>query len=210
MKQKIELSHVQNLEFRVEDGETPTITGYAAVFNSRSENLGGFVEIIKQGAFARSISEGADVRALVDHDSSRIIGRTKSGTLKISEDARGLKIEVVPPNTTVGRDVVESIKRGDLDGMSFGFRVKKDDWKAVDGGMLRELHDVDLVDISVVSFPAYLATSVTARSVEEILAQGEESLNKLAAGRTLETFDREVELRGKEFEISIDNLPIFP
>ena len=162
---------MQKREFRFgfapeirEDGGAPKITGYAAVFNEETD-LGYFREVIRPGAFKRSISEGADVRALVEHDPARIIGRTKAGTLSLREDEKGLLVEIEPPDTTVGTDVVKSLKRGDLDKMSFGFFIKGEEMKKVDGQWLREINDVDLFDVSVVAFPAYEGTSVEARSM---------------------------------------------
>lgn len=153
-------------ELRVEPGDSPKITGYAARYNAWSEDLGGFREIIKPGAFRRAVSEGQDVRALVDHDSSMILGRTKSGTLRLSENTVGLRVEIDPPDTTAGRDVVESIRRGDLTGMSFGFTTVADKWGTEGGKPVRELHDLNLFDVSVVAYPAYPDTSVAMRSLD--------------------------------------------
>lgn len=154
-------------ELRIEDGETPKIMGYAAKYNAWSVDLGGFREIIRPGAFSRAISEQQDVRALVDHDASMILGRTKSGTLRMTEDSVGLRVEIDPPDTSIARDVMQSIRRGDIDGMSFGFVTRKDEWRHNKGGeMQRELIDVDLFDVSVVTYPAYPDTSVAMRSLE--------------------------------------------
>ena len=154
------------IELRDGDGgEQPTIEGYAAVFDSPSEDLGGFTEVVLPGAFDRALSEGADVRALVDHDASRILGRSKSGTLSMAVDDTGLRVRITPPDTTAGRDVVESLRRGDLDGMSFGFVTREDEWRTVDGAARRDLIDVDLFDVSVVAFPAYPDTTVAVRSL---------------------------------------------
>ena len=119
------------LELRQDLGEPLKIRGYAAVFNQLSERDLGFRERIMPGAF-KSLS-GNDVRALVNHDPSQIIGRTKSGTLTMREDDHGLLVEISPPNTTLGRDAVESIKRGDLDQMSFAFQIVKDGGKGWNG-----------------------------------------------------------------------------
>jgi HK97 family phage prohead protease len=128
--------------------------------------MGAFVETIKPGAFTKTIARD-DVRALVNHDASKILGRTKSGTLTLREDTRGLYCEISPPDTTVGRDVVESVKRGDLDGMSFGFSAVDVNWdgRTEVGQQLRELHEVRLYDVSVVTYPAYPSTSVAMRSL---------------------------------------------
>lgn len=154
-------------ELRIEGENSPKIVGYAAKYNAWSVDLGGFREIIRPGAFKRAVSEEQDVRALVDHDSSMILGRTKSGTLRMSEDAVGLRVEIDPPDTSIAKDVMESIRRGDIDGMSFGFVTRKDEWRNGKGGeMQRELIDVDLFDVSVVTYPAYPDTSVAMRSLE--------------------------------------------
>jgi uncharacterized protein len=149
------------------DGRIGTLVGYAAVFNSLSEDLGGFRELIRPGAFKASLARGDDVRALVGHDSSQIIGRRAAGTLNISEDEKGLRVEIAVPDTTVGRDLIVSVKRGDLTAMSFGFSTQEDEWlkenKAGDIVRRRELIAADLYEVSVVAFPAYAETSVEAR-----------------------------------------------
>jgi len=151
------------------DGELPKIVGYAAVFDSESRDLGNFTEVIKPGAFNRALSEKQDVRAFVDHDASKILGRTKAGTLELSTDSVGLRVEITPPDTTVGRDTVESVRRGDLDSMSFGFVVRDDNWREVEGRALREIRDLDLHEVSLVSFPAYEETSVAVRRLDRQL-----------------------------------------
>ncbi|MBC7107023.1 MAG: HK97 family phage prohead protease, partial [Firmicutes bacterium] len=164
---EIERRTVPFVEVRLEvpdGGGQPVIRGYAAVFDSPSEHLGSFREIIRRGAFARSIKEG-DVRALWNHDSNYVLGRTKNGTLKLKEDIHGLAVEILPPDTQFARDFVESIRRGDVDQMSFGFRAVRDNWYTSDGETLRELVDVELYDVSPTAFPAYPQTSVTVRTV---------------------------------------------
>ncbi len=158
----------QACELRVDDsdGDSPKIRGYAATFNNRSEDLGGWFEIIERGAFGESLKNGADVRALLEHDSRAILGRNKAGTLGLKEDKTGLAIEIDPPDTTAGRDAIESIKRGDLTGMSFGFRTIDDRWETKDGAEVRTLLKVDLFDVSIVAYPAYGDTSVALRSLE--------------------------------------------
>lgn len=138
------------------------LIGYAAIFNTETR-IADFVETIRPGAFAASLAAGADILALVDHDRSRVLARTKSGTLRLSEDARGLRFEIDVPDTTAGRDVVALAARGDLGGMSFGFSVA-DGGEAWTGDK-RELRAVTLHEISVVNaWPAYPETSVQARS----------------------------------------------
>jgi hypothetical protein len=130
-------------------------TGYAAKFDTRSHDLGGFVETIRTGAFGRAIGEGQDVRALINHDPGLILGRTTSGTLKLSEDSTGLHYEVNAPDTSYARDLAESMQRGDVTQSSFGFRVRLDDWQKEGRGRLRTLIDLDLTDVSPVTYPAY-------------------------------------------------------
>lgn len=149
------------LELRQESGEPLKIRGYAAVFNSLSEGL-WFRERILPGAFKNSLKN--DVRALVGHDSTQVLGRTPK-TLILREDEKGLYVEIQPPNTTLGHDTVESIKRGDVDQMSIGFYTVTDQWKTENKEDVRELIEVDLFDVSVVAFPAYKQTSASVRSL---------------------------------------------
>ncbi len=147
-------------ELRAADDRT--LSGYAAVFSSPSEDLGGFTETIRKGAFARAISSRQDVRCTIDHDYSRLLGRTKSGTLSLSEDDHGLKFKCSLPDTSYGRDLVESVRRGDITGCSFGFICRKNAWPRTDLG---EVIDCDLFDVGPVCVPAYASTSVAARSI---------------------------------------------
>jgi len=144
--------------------ESKKITGYAAVYNSLSEDLGGFKEVIDRGAFANSINDPEnDIRALVDHDSSKIIGRQSAETLEVREDDRGVYVSVSPPDTTVGRDIVESISRGDIDGMSVGFQVTGE---LFDEDGVRHITEAHLVEVSAVTFPAYKDTEVSYRKLK--------------------------------------------
>jgi len=177
-------------ELRVEQtDEGPILTGYAAVFDSLSVDLGGFREKIQRGAFGRTLQEKPDVRALVNHDPSLVLGRTKSGTLDLAEDRKGLAVRIKPPDTQVGRDIVTSIERGDVSQMSFAFRAVGDAWDRGGGDSppIRTLTDVDLFDVSAVTYPAYPETIVQTRSadLEEFLDDckhlSEELAKKLAA-----------------------------
>lgn len=156
---------VPSLETRAE-GTASRITGYASVYDSEYDVGGYWVETVRSGAFDRNLKEKADVRALFDHDTGKVLGRTKSGTLTLKSDSRGLFTEITPPDTSIARDVLESLKRGDIDGMSFGFRVMEDKWSVKGGKHFRELIDVELYEVSVVAFPAYKATSAQAREEE--------------------------------------------
>jgi len=180
-------------ELRVDKRGKPTISGHAAVFNQLSEDLGGFREKIRPGAFSNALRT-SDVRALWNHDPNFVLGRAKNHTLELSEDETGLAVRILPPNTTFASDFLESIDRGDVDQMSFGFRVVPDigdRWSKADGGILREIISVDdLFDVSPVTFPAYPATDVQARSFYEARMQNvqvvqpptvEENADSLAA-----------------------------
>lgn len=158
----MEYRYFKNAELRAVGDHS--LRGYAALFGVLSEQLGNFRESIRPGAFTNTLAAGADVRALVDHDPSKIIGRTKSGTLRLQEDNRGLLSTIDLPDTTVGHDVYESVKRGDISQMSFGFRVLKDAWPASDR---RELIEVSLIDVSAVSFAAYPQTSIAVRGATD-------------------------------------------
>ncbi len=160
-------------ECRVDLQEDRRIRGMAIVFNQPSENLGGFREVIHPEAVDRTFREAIDVRALVDHDSAKIIGRLQAGTLSLKKKSKGLAVEIDPPNTTVGRDIVESVNRGDVSGMSFAFRVIEDDWTEDENGMpIRDVLDMRISEVSIVTWPAYLATSVEVakRSLQEYQA----------------------------------------
>lgn len=163
------------LEIREEGGQ-PVIAGYAVVFNSLSRDLGGFREVIAPGAFAGSLA-GGDIRALWSHDHGIVLGRTKAGTLKITEDKKGLRVEIKPPQSAAG--YVESIRRGDVDGMSFGFMVDRDDWtRAQDGTTVRTVTEGRLVEVSPVAFPAYPASSVGVRAAYGAVPEIPESIRR--------------------------------
>lgn len=157
--------NLTEVEVRNED-DKPKITGYAAEFEKLSHPLWGFREKIRKGTFQRSISDpNANIKALWNHNTDFVLGSTRNGSLKLWEDDRGLKFELEPPNTQWGKDALESIRRGDVDGVSFGFAVKTDEWDETEEGTIRTLIDVDLYEISPTPFPAYPQTSVSARSI---------------------------------------------
>jgi HK97 family phage prohead protease len=146
------------------DGDKKTAAGYAALFNSQTDIGGYFREQIAPGAFAEAIK--GDVRALIDHDTGRVIGRTAAGTLRLTEDATGLAAEIDLPDTTDGRDLAVQLERGDITGMSFGFRVTHDEWDETGDTPLRTIHKLELLEVSAVAFPAYPDTSLAMRSLE--------------------------------------------
>lgn len=157
---------LESIEVR-EDGDARTITGHAAVFNKMSLDLGGFREKVSEGAFRKTLTE-ADVRALFNHSDDYVLGRLKARTLELSEDKRGLATKISPPDTTWARDLMTSMKRGDIDQMSFGFRVINDTWEIKDGQNVRTLDEVELFDVSVVTFPAYPQTDAQVRSLLQV------------------------------------------
>jgi HK97 family phage prohead protease len=149
-------------EVRAARGNPRRLEGYAATFDSEAR-VGDFTEVIRAGAFSASLASERDILALVDHDTTRVLGRTRTGTLRLHEDARGLAFSIDLPDTQAARDVLALAERGDLGGASFGFRVPAggEHWS----GNRRELRAVDLHEISVVSsWPAYGNTTVEARS----------------------------------------------
>jgi HK97 family phage prohead protease len=188
---------VNTVEFDVRNGEASSdgmsFTGYAAVFNSPSEPL-PFTEVIREGAFKRSLKSRNEIKLFMNHNTDVVLGSTRAGTLKLSEDSRGLLAQAELPDTSAGRDLSVLMKRGDVSSMSFGFSVppKGDAWSS--DGATRELHQVRLHEVSIVTgFPAYEATTATVRSLD-ILAQRtavdvdalSDAILKLEAGETLD------------------------
>lgn len=156
----------QELRLQAAGEETKAlIAGHAAVFNQRSEDLGGFVEQIAPGAFAKSLAS-RDVRALLNHNADMVLGRSSAGTLRLQEDETGLSFEIDPPDTTYARDLTVSMSRGDVKEMSFGFITIEDAWAKVEDVWVRTLLEVDVLEISPVTFPAYGQTTVSARSLD--------------------------------------------
>lgn len=139
------------------------LEGHAALFNVEARIGDAFTEVIKQGAFTATLKD-RDIVALVDHDPSRLLGRTRSGTLRLAEDSRGLAFDIDVPNTQLGSDILALVQRGDVGGMSFGFNAIDENWQ----GRRRELRQVTLHEISVIAaFPAYEGTTIDARAKEK-------------------------------------------
>jgi len=188
---------VNTVEFDVRNGEASSdgmsFTGYAAVFNSPSEPL-PFTELIREGAFKRSLKSRNEIKLFMKHNTDVVLGSTRAGTLKLTEDSRGLLAQAELPDTTAGRDLSVLMQRGDVSSMSFGFSVppKGDSWSS--DGATRELHQVRLHEVSIVTgFPAYEATTASVRSLD-ILAERtavdvdalSDAILKLEAGETLD------------------------
>ena len=149
-----------------EDGEDLIIEGYFAVFNSDYEIAPGLTESIAPGAFQNSLAN--DVRALTNHDTTLVLGRTKAHTLEISEDSHGLFGRVkINPNDQDAMNLYQRVKRGDVDQCSFGFDItdEETDYRE-DGSMHWTIKDVILYEVSCCTFPAYQETSISARSAE--------------------------------------------
>ncbi|MFJ7831793.1 HK97 family phage prohead protease [Peribacillus sp. NPDC097284] len=175
-----------------EDGEGQrTITGYAVKWEMKSHPMGWFQrfqEQFKKGAFAESLTK-EDQRALWSHDTSQVLGRTKNGTLRLYEDDIGLRFELDLPNTTLGNDAYETIKRGDVDGVSFGFRMRKEEWDESDpDNVTRTVTQADLFEISPVGFPAYPDSQVSARSDDPYKVYQDEKNKELRKQLILQTF----------------------
>jgi HK97 family phage prohead protease len=189
------------MEIRAKDDGSQTIGGYAVVFDRLSVLMYGFRERIKPGAFESSM--GDDIRALWQHDTAQVLGRTKAGSLRIWEDETGVGFEVDPPDTQTGRDAVTLIGRGDVDQMSFGFSVLPDgdEWiEEEDGQLVREVRHAKLYEVSPVTFPAYPdSTAEIVRSapewVQRALTQGANDSSNVDEARA------RLALRRKEIEL---------
>lgn len=150
-----------------EDNNLPIIEGYFAVFNSNYDMGGGMSESVAPGAFARSL--GNDVRALTNHDTTLVLGRTKANTLKLREDDHGLWGHIdINPNDADAMNLYERVKRGDVDQCSFGFDIREEDTEVKENGDVHwTIKDVELYEVSCCTFPAYEETGVQARSVQK-------------------------------------------
>lgn len=151
------------VEARADDATgTRTLTGYAIVYNSPTDICGWFTEQIAPGAFDAAIT--GDVRALVDHDTGRVVGRTKSGTLRLASDTKGVSVEIDVPDTSDGNDLWALVQRGDISGMSFAFMPQKEEWDETIDPPLRTITQAELYEVSAVAFPAYEDSEISARA----------------------------------------------
>lgn len=160
--------HVEDLEVRAGEGEAPIIVGHPVVYGKWSEDLGGFRERIVAGAAKRTIGIGDDIRALFNHDPNYVIGRTKAGTLELEDGPRAVSMKATPPETSWASDLMTSMRRGDIDQMSFAFRAIHDEWREPkkEGALWeRDITELAMYDVSVVTFPAYVQTDAQVRSV---------------------------------------------
>ena len=189
----------RKIEVRGEESERMKIVGYSAVFfreghpETAYRMFDDLEERILPGAFDRALKEKQDVRGLFNHDPSKILGRTKAGTVKLSIDDIGLRYEIDVPDTTAGRDTVESLKRGDVDGSSFAFLPVSTRWLEEEDLLVREVVDLDLFDVGPVTYPAYEG------STSGVRAAGMDDLKKAAeeyrAAKKREADKVEVRLR---------------
>lgn len=180
-------------EVRSDGDGSWTLVGHAAVFDSSSGDLGGFREVIQRGAFRKVLkSDTLDVRALFNHDQNQVLGRTTNGTLKLTEDPRGLRYEVNVADTTYGRDLRVLLERGDVTQSSFAFKVSRDGqaWTDTEGGLVRTITEFsDLLDVSPVTYPAYEATSsmaLTSTAEESSARTSSTSESEQATGGAVE------------------------
>lgn len=168
---KTELREImtEKIEIRENEDGTRTLTGYAVKWEKKSHVLGyyyKFREQFKKGAFTESL-QNDDQRFLWSHDTSKVLGRTKNNTLRLEEDGIGLRFEIDLPDTTLGDDTYKSIKRGDVDGVSFGFKKESDDVQEPDDDLpLRTVTKAKLLEVSAVAFPAYPDSEVSARGYD--------------------------------------------
>lgn len=185
LSSKVERRMIEAAELRLDgEGDDRTIRGYAAMFDAMSLPLGGFREVIRKGAFKKTVRE-SDIRALWNHDPNYVLGRKSARTLRLEEDEKGLITRILPPKATWARDLMESIDRGDVSQMSFGFRAVKDRWHIDEKGeTLRELLEVQLFDVSPVTFPAYPQTEVHVRAVMDAV------LTRMQAGEAIAPEER--------------------
>jgi HK97 family phage prohead protease len=185
-------------ELRIAGDESdPVIEGYAAVYNKLSEDLGGFREKIKPGAFRKSLKR-SDTVMLFNHDPNYPLGRVSAGTLELKEDSRGLLVRAKPPRSA-GR-IIESIQRGDVTKMSFGFTTERDSWVHKKDESIRTLEEVgELPDVGPVVFPAYPDTQVAIRSLERSKATAKSAHSRDKADDSGGTHSRSTDMTDSEY-----------
>lgn len=187
MEELVETRRITSNDFELRKdpmGDGMSFTGYAAVFNSPSEPL-PFIERIMPGAFTRTLKSKNNVRMYMNHDSSMLLATTKAKTLRLSEDSKGLLVDASLPDTSVGRDLSVLMQRGDVNSMSFGFSVPTGGDYFSDDGMTRELRQIKLFEVSVVTgFPAYTATTASVRSLDALALRTGVDADHLAAAIT--------------------------
>ena len=193
---------LDSMKIERRDGSPTRIVGHASVFNREADIGGWFIESVAPGAFRRAIVED-DVRALFNHDANIVLGRNRAmprATLRLAEDEVGLAIDIDPPETQWARDLMVSIERGDVSQMSIGFRAVKQEWDESGDILKRKLLEVELFDVSPVTFPAFPQTDVGLRSLNEMglhtLEAYRKAHPKVAPG--LNTRNAAAAIRGKK------------
>jgi HK97 family phage prohead protease len=186
-REKRAITFALELRAASDAGDSQTATGYAALFNNETDIGGYWVESFAPGAFAKSLQE-RDVIAVHSHDTGRVVGRMKAGTLQLREDSKGLAFENALPDTSDGRDLVVQIGRGDIAGMSFAFRATKEEWDETRDPPKRTVVEAKLYEITYTAFPAYPDTEVGLRSLEHVRDERRQhnmagALTRLAARR---------------------------
>jgi HK97 family phage prohead protease len=166
------------------------ITGHAVIFNTRSQDLGGFYEVVNPSAVDRALT--SDVRALYNHDASAVLGRTPK-TLTLTKDTRGLAFTLDVAPTQAGKDALELVRRGDVTGASFAFRTIKDTWRQDGRVVVRELLDVELLEISLTAFPSYAQTDVSV--AQRSLQHFSDSVQTLNLPRSIAALRRQLRAR---------------
>lgn len=182
----LELRLIQATELR-SDVEKRTVSGYGIVYNSPSQDLGGFKEIILPGAATDAFAQGVDVRLLVDHSMQKLLGRTASKSLALSDEPTGLRFECSVPDTSYGNDLLALMARGDVGKCSFGFTVPDggDNWQNTGGQVIRSISKLNLQEVSILTGydPAYAQTSVSLRASELAKDFGTRAENKISTLR---------------------------
>jgi len=173
-------------ELRVDRaGGEPVIVGYACVYGAYSVDLGGFIESFAPGAFGAALAAGADVRFLVNHDPSLILGRNKAGTLTLVEDEKGLRVECRPPATSIGDHYLSAVERGDISGMSFRFYVSREEWNFDASPPQRRVIEADIDDACLATYPAFPDSSAAVRMLHAArrMHSAQPEADRLAAHR---------------------------
>lgn len=166
MKKTLRISSSE-IEYRKEDGKPDVIAGIAAPFNSDSVSFGDWVERYAPGAFTKTLINKPDVIALINHNTDLPVGRTTAGNLQLFETARGLEYTFTPPDTTLGRDLKYNIEHRIWKSISIGFVINSFNWTKEGGKNIRNLTELDLWEMSFVSFPAYPDTTAEMRAITE-------------------------------------------
>lgn len=190
-------AYSDSLELRKvdEEGKKKQICGYINKFNTRSQYM-GFYEEVSPEAFNKTLADGHNIYAMYNHDDDKILGSTRSGNLRLLVDDVGLRFELdINENISYARDLYELVSNNDVNGCSFGFYVNNDTWSRTDEGIdLRTINEVELIEVTITPFPAYLDSEASCRSYDKFKEQQAEELRKAKEQRELELIELELEL----------------